>query len=413
MQRRRNGVRLSSDVQRLENRIQPYAWGSRTALSSLLGRATPSAEPEAELWLGAHPQAPSLVLPEREALSTLIEREPDRVLGSAVHERFGARLPFLLKVLAAETPLSLQAHPTTEQAREGFEEEEARGVSLSAPFRNYKDRSHKPELICALTPFAALCGFRAIPDTLELFRSLRAKHVSYVIDVLEQLPNEAGLTQAFSMLLSLSPERRAELARETLDRCTELAAFDGPFQHEFSWAVRIGVLYPGDIGIVSALLLNLVRLTPGEAIFLPAGNLHAYLHGVGVEIMANSDNVLRGGLTPKHVDQKELLRVLRFESGPVPVLRGETEGSARVYRTPTPEFELSSFDVLDTENPTIIDRRGPEILLCQEGALTVQLGEHALELELAQGQSAVIEASDPSYSLRGAGKLFRATVGRL
>lgn len=395
---------------RLENRIQNYAWGSRSAIASLLGTVSPSPKPEAELWLGAHPQAPSLVLPEREALSSRIEREPDALLGAEVHASFGARLPFLLKVLAAESPLSLQAHPSTEQARSGFDDEQARGIPLDAPHRNYKDASHKPELICALTPFAALCGFRSIPETLELFRVLKAPHVNYVLEVLEQLPTEAGLSQAFSMLLSLSPERRAELARETLDRCTELSTFDGPYQHEFSWAVRIGVLYPGDIGIVSALLLNLVRLMPGEAIYLPAGNLHAYLQGVGVEIMANSDNVLRGGLTPKHVDQKELLHVLRFESGPPSVLRGEAEGSARVYRTPASEFELSTFDLLPNESPTIIDRRGPEILLCQRGVVRV-LSE-GRELELAQGQSAFVAASEPGYTLRGEGTLFRATVGR-
>ncbi|HEY5375530.1 MAG TPA: mannose-6-phosphate isomerase, class I [Polyangiaceae bacterium] len=396
---------------RLENPIQNYAWGSHTAIANLLGKPSPSEEPQAELWLGAHPKAPSLVLPSREALSELIEREPTRILGAALEARFGARLPFLLKVLAAETPLSLQAHPTLEQARAGFAAEEARGVPVDAPNRNYKDRNHKPELLCALTPFSALCGFRSIPKTLELFRALRAPHVSYLLEGLEQLPTEAGLSQLFSTLLGLSGERRAELAQETLDRCTVLAAFEGPFQHEFSWAVRVGVLYPGDIGIVSALLLNLVQLSPGEAIYLPAGKLHAYLSGVGMEIMANSDNVLRGGLTPKHVDPAQLLHLLDFRTGPVGVLQGEARGSARVYQTPTAEFELQAFQILPGEQPTIVDRRGPEILFCERGNISVECGAQKLALE--QGEALFLDATEPGYVLRGEGTLFRAGVGAI
>jgi mannose-6-phosphate isomerase len=399
-------------VLRLENPIQNYAWGSHSAISRLLGRPSPNGKPEAELWMGAHPDAPSLVLPSRESLATLLERDPARLLGAQNEARFGARLPFLLKVLAAEAPLSLQAHPTREQACAGFDAEEAAGVPLDSAQRNYKDRSHKPELLCALTPFIALCGFRPIEDTLALFRELNAKHVGYLIDILEQRPTAAGLGQLFSTLLGLSPERRADLARETLDACTLLCAVEGRFQHEFTWAVSIGVLYPGDIGIVSALLLNLVQLAPGEAIYLPAGNLHAYLQGVGVEIMANSNNVLRGGLTPKHVDPVELLRVLEFHAAPANVLRGEVHGSARVYRTPTAEFELESIALSPKESVTLSDRRGPEILFCQKGQLSVRGNEEHVALALAQGQAVFVAADESSYAVSGEGTLFRASVGR-
>ncbi|MEP7049394.1 MAG: mannose-6-phosphate isomerase, class I [Pseudomonadota bacterium] len=395
---------------RLENPIQNYAWGSHSALAKLLRKPSPTAQPEAELWMGAHPKAPSLVLPARESLAALIARDPNGVIGAELATRFGARLPFLFKVLAAEAPLSLQAHPTIEQARVGYDAEQARGVPIDAPNRNYRDRSHKPELLCALTPFTALCGFRAIPNTLELFRALRAPHVNAILEPLIQEPTEAGLSQLFATLLGLSAERRADLARETLDHCTDMAAFEGQFQHEFSWAVRIGMLYPGDIGIVSALLLNLVRLAPGEAIYLPAGNLHAYLSGMGMEIMANSDNVLRGGLTPKHVDTEELLRVLDFHSGPVAVLQGEARGSARVYQTPTAEFELQSFQVSPSERPTVTDRRGPEILFCERGSIEVRAAGEAVSL--SQGQSLFLTATDPDYALSGEGTLFRAGVGR-
>jgi mannose-6-phosphate isomerase len=396
----------------LENPIQKYAWGSRTAIASLLGAPSPSREPEAELWMGAHAKAPSLVLPTREPLSGLIEREPEQTLGPILLARYGARLPFLFKVLAAETPLSLQAHPTLEQAQAGFAAEEARGVALDSPLRSYKDSNHKPELLCALTPFSALCGFRKIEDTLELFRALNLPKLSFLVDILARLPTIVGLGQLFSTMLGLSAERRAELARETLDRCTLLAAVEGRFQHEFSWAVSLGVLYPRDIGILSALLLNLVNLSPGDAIYLPAGNLHAYLQGVGVEIMANSDNVLRGGLTPKHVDTRELLHILSFNAGPVDVLRGEVQGSARVYRTPAAEFELQVFQLSPGETPAVTDRRGPEIVLCQRGGVTVTNPSSNEQHALTRGQALFIAASEPGYVLTGDGSLFRASVGR-
>jgi mannose-6-phosphate isomerase len=395
---------------RLENPIQNYAWGSHSAISKLLRGTSPSEKPEAELWLGAHPKAPSRVLPSHESLASLIEREPTQLLGAEVAARYGARLPFLLKVLAAESPLSLQAHPTLEQARAGFDAEEAAHVPLDAPERNYRDRSDKPELLCALTPFTALCGFRSIAQTRELLSTLRAPQLSFVDELLGQLQSEVDLARIFLQLMTARTEHRTQLARDTLDRCTDLAAFEGPFQREFSWAVRIGMLYPGDIGIVTALLLNLVQLAPGEAIYLPAGNLHAYLNGMGMEIMANSDNVLRGGLTPKHVDVPELSRVLDFHAGAVAVLQGETQGSARVYQTSAPEFELQSFDLRKAEAPRVTDRRGPEIVFCERGALELECGGE--QLALVQGQALFIAASEPGYVIQGEGRLFRASVGR-
>jgi len=397
-------------VLHLENPIQNYAWGSHSAISTLLGAATPSAKPEAELWLGAHPQAPSLVLPSREPLCALIERAPERTLGARNQARFGPRLPFLLKVLAAETPLSLQAHPTLEQARAGFDAEQARGVPLDAPERNYKDRNHKPELLCALTPFSALCGFRRIEESCELLGALKLRQLGALLDVLAKGPSDVALSQVVATLLSLPLQQRRELARAVLDRCTELAPIEGRFQHEYSWAVRLGVLYPGDIGIVNALLLNLIHLSPGEAIYLPAGNLHAYLHGVGIELMANSDNVLRGGLTPKHVDPTELLRVLKFQAGPVTVLTGDPSAFGKVYRTEAAEFELEQVTLSAAHELRFSDRRGPEILLCQDGELEVHCNGAALAL--ARGQAVFVAAEEPEYGVRGEGVLFRASVGR-
>ncbi|HEY4157029.1 MAG TPA: mannose-6-phosphate isomerase, class I [Polyangiaceae bacterium] len=393
----------------LENSIQPYAWGSHRAIAELQGRGAPTPEPEAELWLGAHPSASSRALPSKQSLLTLIEERPNELLSAAVAQRFGPRLPFLLKVLAAETPLSLQAHPSLAQARAGFAAEQAAGVPLGAAQRNYKDDNHKPELLCALTPFHALCGFRSARETLELFGALESPLLEQALRPLAAEPNPSGLRAVFSQLMTAEPARRSALSRETVERARAALGRSSRYEAEFGWTLRIAALYPGDIGVTSALLLNLVELTPGQAIYLPAGNLHAYLGGTGIEIMANSDNVLRGGLTPKHVDVPELLKVLDFADGPVPVLTGVARGAARTYDTPAPEFELSRIE-LSSEAYALDEHVGPEILLCTSGSCAVESGPHSLPLP--RGQSAFVSAADSSPTLRGPGTAFRARVGR-
>ncbi|WNG17014.1 mannose-6-phosphate isomerase, class I [Cystobacter fuscus] len=395
----------------LDNVIQPYAWGSRTALAELLGQPAPSATTQAELWMGAHPGGPSRVGREgaSRTLLELIRSAPERELGEAVTRRFGAELPFLFKVLAAETPLSLQTHPSLAQAREGFARENAQGIPLSAPHRNYKDANHKPELTCALTPFEALCGFRRVDETLALFDALGVAALEPLLAPLRASPDARGVSRMFEALMTFPSERRASLVAGVVDACAAGLARPGPFHAEWRQAVRLGSLYPGDPGVVAALMLNLVRLRPGEAIYLPAGNLHAYLGGVAVELMANSDNVLRGGCTPKHVDVPELLRVLDFRCGPVDVLvaRPHEEGEA-VYPTPSEEFRLSRFQL----RPGAVSRparRGPEILLCAEGSARLSLpGE---TLALPRGASVFVSAADGAYSLEGEGLVFRATAG--
>jgi mannose-6-phosphate isomerase len=397
-------------MERLDCVIQPYAWGSRTAIAELQGRTCPTATPEAELWLGAHPGAPSRI--GDRSLLEHIRSAPERVLGTPVVERFGPGLPFLLKVLAAETPLSLQAHPSLEQAREGFAREDAQGVPRGAPHRNYKDATHKPELICALTPFDALCGFRSVEGTLVLFDLLASPQLEQLIEPLRASPDARGLARTFETLMTLPDSRRAATVDAAVQACRTLSAkVGGAFQEEARWAVRLAELYPGDPGVVGALLLNLLRLQPGEAIFLPAGNLHAYLNGVGVEIMANSDNVLRGGCTPKHVDVPELLRVLDFRPGPVTPLRASrAEDGEEVFEAPAPEFRLSRV-VLKPGSRVSPSRRGPEILLCTEGEARVSLGGDGLALP--RGCSAFVAAEEGAYSLEGEGVVFRATVGAL
>ncbi len=392
----------------LENVVQPYAWGSRTAIAALQGRPTPSTSPEAELWMGAHPSAPSRVAGSGRRLTERIESDPEATLGAAVASAFGPTLPFLLKVLAADQPLSLQAHPSLAQAREGFDLEEARGVPRSAPHRNYKDRNHKPELLCALTPFDALCGFRAAADLLALLDALAVPALDPLQQIVASAPDAGGIRAAFTWLTTRPAEARAPLVRATVDGCARLRDHGSPWADACAWSARLAALHPDDVGVVSALMLNLVHLAPGEAIYLPAGNLHAYLSGVGIEIMANSDNVLRGGLTPKHVDVDELLRVLVFRSIDVPLVRPERAADGEEWwPTPAREFRLSRIRL---DGPAFEARvSGPEIVLCTEGAVTVE--DRDGEVELARGASAFVPARAAAWRARGAGTLFRATVG--
>ncbi len=373
---------------RLDNPVQPYAWGSTTAIADLLGRAS-SPTPEAELWLGAHASAPSQV-ESGQTLRELIALDPPRWLGAEVAARFDHQLPFLLKVLAAARPLSLQAHPSLAQAREGFAAENARGVPLTSPLRNYKDPNHKPELLCALTRFEALCGFRRLADSVQLFTALG----------LETERLRQGLRGYFEWVMGLSVEARRGVLRQVLHA---VRAPPRGWERECLWALRLSTQYPNDLGLVGALLLNLVTLEPGQAIFLPAGNLHAYLEGTGIEVMANSDNVLRGGLTPKHVDVPELLRVLDFSDGPVSVL--QPSGAIAVYSTPAPDFELTRLTVTE---PVELSRRGAEIVLVTAGIV------RANGQALARGQSAFLGAQEATtVRLEGEGVVYRATVGVL
>jgi len=389
----------------------PYAWGSRTAIAALQGRSTPSDRPEAELWMGAHPRGPSrLVRAGAETtLVDVIEDDAERELGSATLGRFGARLPFLLKVLAAGQPLSLQAHPSVAQAEAGFAREEALGIPLDAPHRNYKDRNHKPELICALTPFDALCGFRRVADTVALFDALGVSQLDATIAPLRWSDTTAGLSATLHAIMTKPQPASAEMVEATLDACR---VHDGQWTRECRWAVRLGELYPDDPGIVTSLLLNLVHLQPGQAIYLGAGNLHAYLDGVGVEIMASSDNVLRGGLTTKHVDLEELLAVLEFVDGPVPVLSPVPVDTHEVsWLTPAPEFRLSRVDVHGETVARVVE--GPEILICTEGRVDVQDQSGRAAVRLVSGQACFVPGTGVSTTLAGAGTVFRAAVGSI
>ena len=404
----------------LRGAIRPYAWGSRTAIANFTGRAAPTAHPEAELWLGAHPADPAWVEESDGSRSLLdvVSQDPEGQLGSAVRARFGDRLPFLVKVLAAEEPLSLQAHPSAEQAEEGFAREDRRGVPLSSPIRNYRDRSHKPELIVALEPFEALAGFRPVARTVDLMRALSVSDLDPYIGLLLGQSDADGLRALFTTWITAPQPDLDVLVPAVLDGAIEyIRSGQTEFEAEAKTLLELGERYPGDAGVLAALLLNRVHLEPGETIALPAGNLHSYLSGVGLEVMANSDNVLRGGLTPKHVDVPELLRILDFHPVTAAELSPETirEGTELRYATPAPEFAVSVFDIdgaaLGGEIDAPCRHDGPQILVCTAGAVTVR--SRTQTLELARGAAAWVPADDGPLRLRAdePAQLFRATVG--
>lgn len=378
----------------LDNPIKSYAWGDTTAIAHLLGRA-PTGQPHAELWLGAHASDPSRRVGDGQRLDALIAADPVAMLGAPSVERFGPALPFLLKVLAAAKPLSLQAHPSLAQARAGFAAEQASGLSLDAPTRNYKDANHKPEVICALTPFHALCGFRRLSDTVRLFRALELPTATL---------ETKGLKAYFQEVMTAPVEARKALARRAAQAC----ATGTGHESERRWALLLAQQHPDDVGLIGALLLNLVTLEPGEALYLPAGNLHAYLGGVGIELMASSDNVLRGGLTPKHVDVPELLKVLNFDDGPVQIIR-PTGGAYNVYPTSARDFELARL-TLRTPDTLALERRGAEVFFVTSGE--VRLSSPKQALVLPRGAAAFVAADEGALTVSGAGEAFRATVGR-
>ncbi|MEV0963311.1 MULTISPECIES: mannose-6-phosphate isomerase, class I [unclassified Streptomyces] len=381
-------------MDRLSNTVRPYAWGSTTLIPELLGVA-PTGEPQAEMWMGAHPGAPSQT--GRGSLRDIIDTDPARELGRPALEAFGPRLPFLLKLLAAGAPLSLQVHPDRSQAQAGFAAEEAAGVPLDAPHRNYRDDNHKPELVCALTPFDGLCGFRPPVEAADFIAALDVDSLKPYVDLLHAHPEEAALREVLTAILSSDPEEMAHTVAEAAAAAERLGGPYAPF-------TAIAHHFPGDPGVIAAMLLNHVRLQPGEALFLGAGVPHAYLGGLAVEIMANSDNVLRCGLTPKHVDVPELLRVVRFEAGDPGVLRPEAAPSGEeLYDTPIDEFRLSRFVRPRGVAPVDLTLPTPQILLATAGR------PKAGELALAPGESVFVPAGE-KVELSGTGTVFRATV---
>ena len=386
----------------MQNPIQGYDWGSHDALTTLFGIPNPAGKPQAELWMGAHPNGCSEVVlaGDVQKLSTLIERAPAAVLGEATQARFGS-LPFLFKVLCAEKALSIQVHPSKAQAEAGFAKEEAAGIPIKAGNRNYKDPNHKPELVFALTPYQAMNGFRAIPAILALFERVKLAAIADLIAALAANQNEAGLQHFFHQLLILEGVRKeAALA--------DLLAYAGKHQDEETFALitALAAQYPGDVGLFSPLLLNVVTLEPGQAMFLNAQTPHAYIHGTGLEIMANSDNVLRAGLTPKYMDVPELLACTRCVAKPDDqiLLSPRMEGTVQHFDVPVPDFTFSVYGAGEHALTT----GNAEILFAIDGPITL-IGQDGERLTLTIGQSAFVPASTGDYRVTAEGRFARAS----
>jgi len=399
--------------------VRPYAWGSTDAIAELTGRPVPAPGPEAELWMGAHPAAPSGVdrsdlhrdgvdVGERRAtLDDVIAADPDRELGRGSVARFGPRLPFLLKVLSAAQALSIQVHPSRAQAEAGFRAENERGLAPDDPARNYIDDWPKPELLYALTSFEVLAGLRPPADAAQFLRALEVDQLTPLAAQLEAAASPRVLADVLGTILSW-PRPAAPLVGAVVAACARLAAAGGPYSGAAAAAVRIAADHPGDLGVVASLLLRHAVLEPGQAVFMAAGGLHAYLHGTGIELLANSDNVVRAGLTGKHLDVPELLTLLD-PSVEVPVLapRALADGIAW-FDTPAPEFRLYLVDLVGNTVP--LPGEGPRIMLCTEGSAVLR-SESGQRTEIGRGGSCFVSAADGAVSCTGQAHLFLAGVG--
>ena len=393
----------------LKNAILEYEWGSRTTLAELLGEPAPSEKPQAELWMGAHPKAPSSVNLNDQWVSLLsvIEENPADILGNTMANKFGGKLPYLLKVLAAAKPLSIQAHPNLAQAKEGFKRENDLGIPINAPNRNYQDDMHKPEIICALTPFWALNGFRKIDDIVTHMNRCCPTEMATEINALDNQSDAHGLKRFFQEMMTMTPERVQKVIEEAVQTAQQGSEKDSILK----WIVSLHKAYPTDIGVLSPLYLNLICLSPGEAMFLPAGQLHAYLDGLGMELMANSDNVLRGGLTPKHVDVPELLKTLLFEQIEIEILNPKArEGGEKIYASQAEEFVLSIIDVEDKKRFTSPAKRSVEILFCSDGKGNIRDLGIDEAISFRKGTSVVIPAAVEKYFIEGDATLYKAAV---
>ncbi|MCU6397467.1 mannose-6-phosphate isomerase [Enterobacter quasiroggenkampii] len=386
-------------MQKLINSVQNYAWGSKTALTDLYGIANPNNLPMAELWMGAHPKSSSKIEDasgQVRSLRDVIEADKAALLGDKVAQRFG-ELPFLFKVLCADQPLSIQVHPNKQASEIGFAKENAAGIPLDAAERNYKDPNHKPELVFALTPFLAMNAFREFSEIISLLQPVAGAH-NAIAHFLEN-PNADALSQLFASLLNMQGEEKSH-ALAVLK-----AALDSQQGEPWETIRLISEFYPDDSGLFSPLLLNVVKLNPGEAMFLFAETPHAYLQGVALEVMANSDNVLRAGLTPKYIDIPELVANVKFVAKPAAELLTQPvkNGAELDFPIPVDDFAFSLHDLSSAE--TSVAQESAAILFCVEGEATLHKGEQYLVLK--PGESAFVAANESPVSVSGTGRLAR------
>lgn len=379
-----------------------YAWGSVDLLPALLHQR-PDGRPVAEIWMGAHAALPSsIMVQDRQiALDEFVEGSPDEALGSDVARRVGAQLPFMVKFLAAGQPLSLQVHPTRAQAEEGYLREDAAGIPVNDPTRNYRDREHKPEMLYALSAFDMMCGFRPVEVIRELLTGLRVPELDPIVAQLEAGDPQEALRSALTSLLTAEPAVQQRVTAAVVG--SSLARRDE--RPEYRLVVELAESFPNDVGIVASLFLNVLRVAPGESVFIGAGMIHSYIRGLGLELMATSDNVLRAGLTAKHVDAPELLRLVSFASGEPENLRPTPSGGAAVFTPPVTDFALWTYlptpDEVGTRVTLVPPASGARIAVCCAGHCTLTCGDQRLVLQ--PGESAFIPDSDGVIEMTATG----------
>ncbi|WP_038186083.1 mannose-6-phosphate isomerase, class I [Vibrio rhizosphaerae] len=386
----------------MQNVIQHYAWGSTQSIHKLFNIPNPENCPQAEIWMGAHPGGCSQLIDgnQQESLAEFIQRHPNACLSAQIHQTYG-ELPFLFKVLAADKALSIQVHPCKADAEIGYARENQQHIPLNAPERNYKDPNHKPELVYALTPYHALNGFRPLDDIIQTLTRMNLQPIEALVTQLQADRSTTGFRSFFIRLLSLSGEQKTQAIAALLDDATQHQQ-DDPLSR---LVLDLAQDYPGDIGLFSALLLHYVVLQPGEAMYLDAKTPHAYLKGTGLEVMASSDNVLRAGLTPKHIDVEELAKCTSFEPKPQETLLIAPEKSADVCHYPVPVKDFK-FSIYSAPGNTPITTTSAEIIFAIDADVHLQ-HEGGLTLTLSKGQSAFIPASARSYRLNASGRVAR------
>ncbi|MDW3056457.1 mannose-6-phosphate isomerase, class I [Vibrio sp. 1978] len=391
-------------IYKLNNVVQNYAWGSMSSLNHLFGIENPKDEPQAELWMGAHPNGCSMIEGLNLSLADYLKLHGTHALGSYTVNRYG-ELPYLFKVLAAQTPLSIQVHPNKRNSEIGFARENQSNIELTAANRNYKDSNHKPELVYAITLYKAMNGFRPIEEIIALFKEVNITALADDVAAFEHSPNAQGLKVFFRTLLTLSGDKQVE-THNALSQCYDLESVSDSAKQALQYSQNFAEHYLGDNGLLAPLFLNIVELKPGEAMFLHAETPHAYVQGTALEIMASSDNVLRAGLTPKHIAVDELVANTRFESiSPEAILTTPLQREGHLhFPVPVDDF---SFDVITASNEEkTVFTRSAEIVFCIEGNIEVSTVETTITL--AAGQSAFIPYDSKRYSILGQGRLARA-----
>ncbi|MGL0961726.1 mannose-6-phosphate isomerase, class I [Vibrio vulnificus] len=387
---------------KLNNPIKHFAWGCKRSFSDLFHIDNPDRQPQAELWMGAHHNGSSTVIHDgtERYLIDVIDANPSQWLGE-YHEQYNSKLPFLVKILAASQPLSIQVHPNKNSAEKGFAKENAEGIAIDAPERNYKDANHKPELVYAITPYLAMNGFRELRVIHQFFSTLTLPSIATILEPFLVTPSQNSLAQLFGAILLLD-ESEKQLAVTELLRC-DVSKECAEIGEVHQLIKELAKLYPCDVGLFAPLFLNVIELQPGEAMFLYAETPHAYLKGVGVEVMANSDNVLRAGLTPKHIDVPELLANTRFVSIKACDLRMMPIkcGDRWSYPIPVDDFK---FEVIN-DGEIIFEPKSPEIILCIDGVVEINTCEYSVILN--KGESAFVSGSASDYTVSVQGRISR------